>query len=226
VLRDLDGTPLAAGDLTQVTRGDEVTARLVFHFKDGSIHDETAVFSQRRQFHLVRDHLIQKGPSFPQSMDVALDATTGRTTVNYIENGRSRTAAEQLSLPPDVANGIITTLLKNVVVDGNPIALSLVAATPKPRLVSLAVSEAGRDTFTIAGARREAMHYVVKVKIGGIAGLLAPLLGKQPPDSHVWILRGDAPAFLKSEGPLYFGGPVWRIELASPVWPSPKSTAN
>jgi hypothetical protein len=43
----------------------------------------------------------------------------------------------------------------------------------------------------------------VKVKIGGIAGLVAPLLGKQPPDTHVWVLTGDAPAFVKLEGPLY-----------------------
>jgi hypothetical protein len=47
---------------------------------------------------------------------------------------------------------------------------------------------------------------------------VAPLIGKQPPDSHVWILEGEAPAFVKSEQPLYNGGPVWRIELVSPVW--------
>ena len=57
-----------------------------------------------------------------------------------------------------------------------------------------------------------------KVDIGGLSGLLAPLLGKQPPDSHVWILGGEAPAFVKAEQPLYLGGPVWRIELVSPVW--------
>jgi hypothetical protein len=39
-------------------------------------------------------------------------------------------------------------------------------------------------------------------------------------NTHVWILGGEAPAFVKLEGPLYFGGPIWRIELASPVWPS------
>jgi len=27
-----------------------------------------------------------------------------------------------------------------------------------------------------------------------------------------WILEGEAPAFLKFEGPLYEGGPIWRIE--------------
>jgi hypothetical protein len=43
-------------------------------------------------------------------------------------------------------------------------------------------------------------------------------VGKQPPDTHVWILGGDAPTFVKFEGPLYSGGPVWRIELSSPAY--------
>ncbi len=66
---------------------------------------------------------------------------------------------------------------------------------------------------------RLSWHYVVKVELGGIAGVVALVVGKQPPDSHVWILGGEAPAFVRSEAPLYSGGPVWRIELASPVWP-------
>ena len=72
----------------------------------------------------------------------------------------------------------------------------------------------------MAGSTRRATHYVVKAEIGGLAGLLAPLVGKQPPDTHVWILEGPAPAFVKSEGPLFYGGPLWRIELTSPVWPA------
>ena len=53
----------------------------------------------------------------------------------------------------------------------------------------------------IGNSARKATHYVVKVKIGGIAGVERALIGKQPPDSHVWILQGDAPAFVESEGP-------------------------
>src|SRR5713226_8172128 len=60
VLRTADGTVLASGDLIQGARGDRVTTRLVFHFKDGSVHDETAVFSQRTRFRLLSDHLVQK----------------------------------------------------------------------------------------------------------------------------------------------------------------------
>ena len=62
---------------------------------------------------------------------------------------------------------------------------------------------------------------MLKVDIGGLSGLVAPLVGKQPPDSHVWILDGDVPAFVKSEQFHYFGGPMWRIELVGPRWPLP-----
>jgi hypothetical protein len=93
--------------------------------------------------------------------------------------------------------------------------------------VKLAISPEGEEWFATGGITRKAKRYRVKVEIGGITGLLAPLLGKQPADTHVWILDGEAPAFVKSEGPLYLSGPIWRIELTAPVWPqTPASDAN
>ena len=82
------------------------------------------------------------------------------------------------------------------------------------------------DRFSTGQRRRSAVHYVVKVDLGGLSGLIAPLIGKQPPDSHVWVMRGDAPAFVKAEQALYVGGPIWRIELTSPVWPRPTKVTN
>jgi hypothetical protein len=191
----------------------------VFRFKDGSVHDETAVFSQTKVFRLLSDHLVQKGPSFPQPLDMTI-AGSGEVTVRYTnDHGEQKVEAEHLVMPPDVANGMILTVLKNVRPDAPPKTLSFVAATPKPRLVKLAVTDGGQERFSTGGTGRVATHYTLKVEIGGVSGLLAPLLGKQPPDSHVWILGGEAPAFVKSEQALYLGGPVWRIELVSPTWP-------
>lgn len=85
--------------------------------------------------------------------------------------------------------------------------------------MKLALSSLGDQTFTTGSGARKATHYVVKVEIGGVAGLVAPIIGKQPADTHVWILGGEAPAFVKAEGPMFLGGPLWRIELVSPVWP-------
>jgi hypothetical protein len=81
VLRSHDGTHLASGDLSQTLHNGRVTIRLVFHFKDGSIQDETAVFTQSGRFHLLTDHVIQRGPAFPHPMEVSIDAVGGRVSV-------------------------------------------------------------------------------------------------------------------------------------------------
>jgi hypothetical protein len=226
-LRTTDGQLVASGDLIQLTRGDRVTSRLVFHFKDGSLSDETSVFSQRQTFRLLSNHLVQRGPAFTQPVDLKIDCATGQVTVSYTDDhGQAKVEAERMKLPPDLANGMILTLLKNISPSAAPPAMSMVVATPKPRLVKLALSNGGDDPFTTAGAGRKAAHYIIKIEIGGLAGLVAPLLGKQPPDTHVWILGGEAPAFVKSEGPQFLGGPIWRIELVSPVWASDRKTSS
>src|ERR1700730_12832874 len=64
VLRTLDGKSIADGDSTQVARGDRVTNRMRFRFKDGSVYEQTTVFSQRGTFRLVSNRVLQKGPTF------------------------------------------------------------------------------------------------------------------------------------------------------------------
>jgi len=226
-LRTLDGKMLASGDLIQNAQGDRVTTRLLFHFKDGSTHDETAVFSQNKHFQLISDRVVQKGPAFDKPLDMTIDRASGKVTVKYKnDKGEEKVEDEKMELPDDLANGIIITLLKNVTPEAFPATLSFVAATPKPRLVKLKLSMARDEPFSTAATSRKATHYVLKIDIGGLAGVVAPLLGKEPPDQHVWVLQGEAPAFVKSESTLFMGGPLWRMELVSPVWPKPKATAN
>lgn len=224
VLRTLEGATLASGDLIQDVHGDRVTSRMVFAFRDGSIHDETTVFTQQRTFRLVSYHLVQKGPAFPRALDVSLDGGSGRASIRYTDDGKQKAEAEKVKLAAGVANGVLPILLKNIRPETPKTTLSFLAATPKPRMVNLEITAAGDEPFEVVGSPRKATHYVVKVDIKGLAGLLAPLMGKQPPDSHVWILQGEAPAFVKSESPFYPEGPLWRIELTSPVWP--KSSAG
>ena len=218
VLRTQEGKRLAAGDLIQVVRGDRLISQLIFHFKDGSVDDEVTVFSQKGNFRLLSDHHVQKGPAFPHPMDVSINASTGEVQVRSTENGKDKVQTEHLKLPPDLGNGLLLTILKNIRPESPETKLSYLVATPKPRLVKLTITSHGEDTLTTAGSRHRATHYVVKVELGGIAGVVAPLIGKQPQDTHVWILGGKAPAFVKMEGPLYQGAPIWRIELTSPVW--------
>ncbi len=227
VLRAQDGAALADGDLIQTSRGDRVTTRVVFHFKDGSIHDETVVFSQKERFRLISDHLVQKGPSFPHPIETSIDATTGLVTVkSRTDDGKEKLDQDRMELPTDVANGLMFTLLKNIGPEPPGATLSMVAATPKPLLVKLVLSAAGEDRVTLGSSTHKSIRYASRIEIGGIKGVLATLLGKKPPVTYVWILTGEAPTFIKAEGPLFFGGPVWHIDLACPDQARPPSPTS
>jgi len=217
-LRSLDGKKLADGELIQIAEGDRVNSRLTFRFNDGSLYDDSTIYSQRGDFRLLSDHLIQKGPSFKQPMDTSLDASTGKVTVRYTDDkGKEKVLNKQVDMPPDLANGLLFTIVKHVQPSAPQTTVSMLATTPKPRLVKLMIVPQGEVPFTSGATKQKAERYLVKFKLGGLAGLIAPLVGKQPPDMNVWVLGGDAPAFVKSEGPLYPDGPIWRVELAVPA---------
>jgi hypothetical protein len=61
---------------------------------------------------------------------------------------------------------------------------------------------------------------VLKPKLGLLRGAAAALLGKTPADYRCWIATAGLPAFVAIDGPLFAGGPIWRIETVSPRSPA------
>lgn len=213
VLKNLEGKRLATGDVTVVTHGARVTARLIFRFRDGSIDDDTTVFSQDGMIRLISDHHIQKGPSFPHPVDAAIDAVTGQITMITADGKRSQ---EHLDLPADVANGLPPNLLLNIAPGMTGMKISYVIPGSRPRLIHITIKPGGEVPFTVGGTRRKAIDYVLHVELGGLTGVIAPLIGKQPDDFHIWVLPGRYPAIIREEGQLYEDGPIWQIEQVSP----------
>jgi hypothetical protein len=218
-LRSEDGHVVAFGDSTSVVHGDRITAETLFRFKDGSVDDEIAVFSQHRNFLLISDHHIQKEPAFPHPMDVMIDARSGNVTVRAPgKDGKEEVQTDHLSLPPDLANGIVPQVIGSIRKDAPETSVSMVVMAPKPRVVKLVISNRGEDECSVAGSPRKAIHYEIKIDLGGLAGVVAPLIGKAPPNIQMWIIGGQAPTFAREVGPLYAEGPMMTIQLASPVW--------
>jgi len=225
ILRNLDGEAVAYGELQQVIqqKGDMkdneesglVVGDLQFHFKDGSFYEEITKFTQHGKFRLVSDQVEQKGPSFKQASKSWIDVRAGTITVQTFEKGKEKTVTSHLDLPDDVANGLLLILLKNVD-PSSETTVSFVAASTKPRVVKWNISPAPEKTVKFGVITLKAQHYIVKTKIGGAAGIIAPLIGKKPPDLHVWLVKSEAPTFLEYEGPLSEDSPVWRIEIAAP----------
>jgi hypothetical protein len=215
-LRSLDGKKLAEGESTETTQGDVVTNHLVLRFRDGSRYDDTSEFSQQTKFRLLRDHLVQTGPSFKQPVETWIDTGTGQVVVRYrMKDGKDHELKQNLTLPPDLANGILFTLLKDINPQAPLTTVSYLATTPKPRIVKIEIIPVAKERLS-ASSDDQAEVYNLKFQIGGIQGIVAHLAHKQPPDTRVWVLSANAPTFIKSEGPLYEGGPIWRIEVVSP----------
>jgi hypothetical protein len=217
-LRTADGALLAPGELTQVVRDQWIESRMVFHFPDSSVFEETVAFSQRGVFELQTYHLVQRGPAFAND----IDATLSRSGTYVVKSRSHKDGKEQrytgsLVLPPDISNGMIITIAKNLSASDTE-SVHIVAFTPRPRLIGLQLAPTGSERLLFGQHAETAVNFALKPKLGFMLGLFARLVGKRPPDSHTWIVFDVAPAFVRYEGPMY-SGPVWRIDMATPTWP-------
>ena len=214
-LRTASGALLANGDLLQTQKPGGMEIRMIFHFPDTSLFEETVLFTQQHEFSLRSYHLVQRGPAFARDLDASLQAS-GQYLVKTRSHsdGESSEFAGTLEMPPDVSNGLVITLLKNLTRRDTQ-TVHIVAFMPKPRMVSLELAPMSEVQVTHGRRREAAVDFSLKPKVGGVVGLFAKILGKIPPDSHVLIVVDEVPAFVRFEGPLY-DGPIWRIELAAP----------
>ena len=219
LLQSADGKAIAVGDQINIAHGNGVRSRLVFHFRDGSIDDDVTEFRQAKTVELISDHHIQKGPSFPKPMDVTIRTATGQITYREDKDGAQELKTEHMDLPPDLANGLMSVVLENLPVGTAAFKVSYLVASPKPRIVKFSIQLDGQDSFRVAGSARKAKRYRIHVELGGVAAVVAPILGKQPADLEMWVMDGEVPAFLKVRGPMYEQGPDWTMKLLSPGWP-------
>jgi hypothetical protein len=220
LLKSSGGKVLATGDQTNVVHGDVIHSELVFHFRDGSIDDEVCDYSQAGVFKLIRDHHVQKGPSFPHSLDMTIDAASGDVTWQQTKDGKTETKSEHMDLPGDLANGMIPLLVEDFPAKADELKVSYVAADPSPRVVTFSVKPEGNADIRVGGLRRRANRFIIHIEIGGLAGVIAPMIGKQPSSIRVWAVGGDAPVFIGLQGALYPQGPIWTMGLISPTWPA------
>lgn len=220
LVRSLTGEIIGQGEMTQVVQeGDLVESHLIFNFKDGSLHDESVTFSQQRVFTMLRYRLTQRGPSFPDQIEVSIDRSTAEYKVRSKtgQEGKEEVLTGAFTLPKDVYNGIFVTMLLNLP-KGASETVSFLAFTPRPEVIKLELLLMGEHTVRIGDLSRKAVKYAFKPDIGMIRELFGKVTGKIPAQFHYdcWILSDEVPSFVQFEGPLQLMGPIMRIELVSP----------
>ncbi|MGA9750667.1 MAG: hypothetical protein WBS54_02650 [Acidobacteriota bacterium] len=220
VLRTQEGRFLAQGDLLEVVRGADIQKTTVFRFADGSLFKETVVFTQQGVYTLQSYRLEQRGPAFTEDTTLFLERATGKYRVETRSHagGPEKVLEGTLDLPPDVYNGMIPTIVKDIP-KGASETVHFVAFMPEPRIIQLEITPSGEQKLMVGKDTMTAVHYVLKAKLGTWLKIFATLLGRTPKDAHAWVIDGDVPAFVGFEGQLYPADPVWRIELLSPTLP-------
>jgi len=167
------------------------------------------VFSQRDVFTLLSYRLVQRGPSFPESIEANVDRETGRYAVRHRadEDSTEEVHKGKFEIPDDAYNGMLCTLMKNLPT-GTSATVQIIAFTPKPRTVKMLLMPSNDEPVMMSETAVQATRFLVKPQLG----LFASLLVADIPDIKVWIAGGVAPAFLRFEGPLYFMGPIWKLD--------------
>lgn len=98
-LRAQGGQQIAVGEQLETRRGSTVTNRLTFRFTDGSVDDDTTVYSVAGVLRMISDHRIQKGPAFPTQTETTIDTRTGQVSVTYTnDKGETKHDAEHMDL--------------------------------------------------------------------------------------------------------------------------------
>lgn len=208
---------LAQGELIQRLERRVVVSRLVIHFADGSLYDETVRFAQKPVFRVLSYALTEKGTAFPDETSVQFDRSGRYDAMLRARGEPAKHASGTTTIPEDVSNGLTSVLLKNLP-PGASAHAHLLTFRPEPLLLDVDLAPEGSDPFWVGDDATPATRFLVKPTVPGVKGLLASMLGREPPEVRMWIAPPPAPGLVRFQGALSAGGPPFLIELSGPRW--------
>jgi hypothetical protein len=111
--------------------------------------------------------LRQRGPISTEDTEISLERATRtyRVKTKAHKNGQKKVLEGTLDLPPDVYNGMVLTIAKNLP-KGASETVHMVAFTPAPRLIKLEVTPVDEHKALIGDLTKPAIHYLFKPRLG------------------------------------------------------------
>jgi YD repeat-containing protein len=210
VLRDASGGKIADGDFVQSVENDTLRVQMTYTGNGRKI-EEIDVFRQRPE-------LAQQRFQWRESLNgvevrsFEVDFTTGMATALKTENGQPHRWSDQLHIEQGqtFAGFGFTLALKALhqrLVKGETVELKAVGFTPQPRMVTVALSFAGRESVGTGEGSKPAEHYVIHPKIPALAKWFV-----KAPDANVWLTPPPA-IFVRFQGALVEpSDPIVRID--------------
>ena len=199
VLRDAAGSKIADGNFAQWVENDGLHVQITYAAQGRKI-EETALLRQRPELSQLRWQWREsvRGEDV-RAFDV--DFGSGMATAVKTEKGEPRRWSEKLDIVPgQTFAGFGFTLaikaLRARLVKGETVNVKAVGFTPQPRVVTVALSMAGRDSIRMVDRPISAEHYIIHPKIPALAKWFV-----KAPDANVWLTPPPA-VFVRFEGAL------------------------
>lgn len=198
-MRDASGRRIADGSFVQWIGKDGLHVQVTYT-GSGKRMVETVVLQQRPE-------LAQRAWGWREEENgkavrtFDMNFVTGAATASKVEKGETKRWSDTLDVEPGrTFAGFGFTMaakaLRERLLKGETVELKAVGFTPSPKVVTVAMSYAGRDTVRMSGRAIAADHYVVHPQIPAIAKLFVKV-----PDAHIWLTTPPA-GFLRYEGTL------------------------
>lgn len=212
VLRDHTGQKIADGEFVQWTEKGRLHVRITYSGRTRRVV-EYSVFRQRPELiqdaWSLREH---RNGQLYRSFDV--DFRAGKANAKKQDEGALKTWSEDIEVQQGRAFAgfgftLATRALRSQLLRGQPMELQAVGFSPKPRVVNVDVSYAGRDRIRMADRTLMGERYVVHPKLPWIADLFVNV-----PDAQIWLTSPPPATFLRWEGPLAEpSDPITRVDL-------------
>src|SRR5439155_1347423 len=116
--------------------------------------------------------------------------------------GDDKPTEDSIELPENLHHVITGNILKNLA-PGASAAGHMLAFTPKPYRLDTTLRAEGKDKFFAGDVARTATRYLLKMELRGVTGVVASILGKDPPQVRYWSSTGAAPGFGRVEGAVH-----------------------
>ena len=210
-LYDIAGEKLANGEFRQRVENGRLYVTITYRFPDGKVWEEKSVFRQQPE-------MLQEKWSWRESTEgktereFNLDFVDGTATTHLNGNDSS----DKIDIEPGrtFAGFGFTIALSNLhdrLLKGETIELKAIGFTPKPRVVTVNVFQAGLDRIEMGGRAFRGNHFVIRPNLPVIAKWFI-----RAPDNHIWLTNPNPATFLRWEGPIVMpSDPIIRVDLIS-----------
>jgi len=199
VMRDAGGQRIADGNFVQWIGKDGLHVEITYT-GNGKRMQETVVLQQRPELaQRAWGWSEREGGRTVRTFNVNL--VSGEATASKIEKGETKRWSETL----DVEQGrtfagfgftMAAKALRDRLVKGETVELKAIGFTPSPKMVTVAMSYAGREAVKMSGRAIAAERFVVHPQIPAIAKLFVKV-----PDANIWLTTPPS-GFLRYEGSL------------------------